>query len=115
LCSFVCRARREEEAACVDRVIRGGRLVLRICAIGLLQVAALAAALAIAREANRRPTAPRAEQTRSGPSAQAIVGAIRAIRSRSRPSAASATCSLLHLSKHPGKAPATQDAQTCRT
>jgi hypothetical protein len=45
-------------------VIRGGRLVLRIYAIGLGQVAALAAALAIAREANRRPAPPHADQTR---------------------------------------------------
>ncbi|TMA46012.1 MAG: HAMP domain-containing histidine kinase [Deltaproteobacteria bacterium] len=62
--SFVCRSWAPALADYVDQVIGGGRLVLRIYAIGLGQVAALAAALAIAREANRRPAPPHAEQTR---------------------------------------------------
>lgn len=45
-------------------MIRRGRLVLRIYAIGLLQVAALGAALAIVRAANRRDLPPHADQTR---------------------------------------------------
>jgi two-component system OmpR family sensor kinase len=45
-------------------MLRGGRLVLRIYAIGLAQIAALAATLAIAREWGRRPRPPHAEQTR---------------------------------------------------
>jgi len=56
--SFVCRSWAPALADYVDQVIGGGRLVLRIYAIGLGQVAALAAALAIAREANRRPAPP---------------------------------------------------------
>jgi len=45
-------------------MIRGSRLVLRIYAIGLAQVAALAATLAIAREWGRGP--PPATPTRGG-------------------------------------------------
>jgi len=45
-------------------MFRGGRLVLRIYLIGLAQIAALAATLAIAREWGRRPPPPHADQTR---------------------------------------------------
>ena len=45
-------------------MLGGGRLGLRIYAIGLAQIAALAATLAIAREWGRRPRPPHAEQTR---------------------------------------------------
>jgi two-component system, OmpR family, sensor kinase len=45
-------------------MIRGSRLVLRIYAIGLAQVAALAATLAIAREWGRFPPPPHAEERR---------------------------------------------------
>ena len=45
-------------------MIRGSRLVLRIYAIGLAQVAALAATLAIAREWGRGPPPPHAEERR---------------------------------------------------
>jgi len=45
-------------------MIRGSRLVLRIYAIGLAQVAALAATLAIAREWGRGPPAPHVEERR---------------------------------------------------
>src|ERR1700682_5806202 len=45
-------------------MFRRGRLVLRIYAIGLAQVAALAATLAIAREWGRRPRPPHLAQIR---------------------------------------------------
>src|SRR6267378_555827 len=45
-------------------MIRGSRLVLRIYAIGLAQVAALAATLAIAREWGRGPPPPHADERR---------------------------------------------------
>ena len=45
-------------------MFHGGRLVLRIYGIGLAQIAALAATLAIAREAGRRSPPPHAAQTR---------------------------------------------------